>query len=175
MTAPATASDEDGDIWAANFLLAEFLVAILIGSIATAWVLAFGGEGSINNWLGSNWVVFLGTLVTLFGALFGFVVTANSIVVSLLSDKVLERFGEGKHIDDIWDTFLQTDITLGFGALVSLAGLVFANDAASHAYVVCALSFVGILGLLRLGRVVWLLDQLPRLKSSLRRKVQVRR
>ncbi|MFZ0892654.1 MAG: hypothetical protein WB782_07070 [Thermoplasmata archaeon] len=108
--------------------------------------------------------------MTLFGALFGFVVTANSIVVSLLSDKVLSRFGEGKHAHDIWDTFLQADVTLGLGALISLTGLVFAGETSIHPLVVCALFFVGVLALLRLGRVVWLLDQLPRLKSVIKGK-----
>ncbi|MFZ0892655.1 MAG: hypothetical protein WB782_07075 [Thermoplasmata archaeon] len=55
MTAPVTASDSRRDWWAANFLLAEFIVAVPIGAVFTAWVFAFGGAGSVNATLGPDW------------------------------------------------------------------------------------------------------------------------
>ena len=166
----ATSSNRVADAYSAHFLLAEFIEAIVIGVAFTAWMLDYGGIGIVNAQLGSNWPTLFATLATVFGALFGFVVTTNSIAVSLLSDKVLASFGTSSHADDIWETLLQTNLALGVGGLLSLAGLELASDGTARPCLVIALFFVGCFALVRLARTVWIIDQLPRTRNKLARR-----
>jgi CHASE2 domain-containing sensor protein len=105
--------------------------------------------------------------VTLFGALFGFVITAASITVALVTEEKMRLFVAGKKYPQVWDTFTQTIATLGIAAAVSFIGLVLVRDSGTHLAVLCLLTFLGILASLRLMRTVWLLDALPRLHAAM--------
>lgn len=64
-----------------------------------------------------------GAVATIFGALFGFVITAFSIVVSLTNSAVMKKLrqnGEDKRVND---AFIQTTYVVGLATAVSLAAI----------------------------------------------------
>ena len=165
MTASAEPSESWRDWWEANFLWLEFGLSVAFGLLSSVWLWGLGGGAAANAALASNWPTFFSSLVTLFGALFGFVVATNSIVVSLLSEKVFARFSGTKSTDDIWETLFQTNCALGSAALVSLVGLVSSSDVGAHILVLTPLAFLGAFTFARLARTIWILDQLARTKA----------
>ena len=172
MTPSERWSSRAWDWWAANFLLVEFVAAALVGVSFRLWVAYFGGGSAISDDLYQNWSTFFSTLASLFGALFGFVVTANAIIVALVSDKVMKLFREGKRVHQLWDSFLQTNATLGIGASLSVIGLVFSRSDSVRLPLTCILFFIGVLASVRLVRILWLLDSLPRLRDRLSSKAE---
>ena len=154
-------------LWAANFLTAEFILGATVGIAFVAWLAWGGGAAATTQTLAESWPTFFSTLVTLFGALFGFVITAASITVALVTEEKMKLFVEGKKYPQVWDTFTQTIATLGIAAAVALVGLVYSRVPATHLYVLSLLVFLGVLASLRLMRTVWLLDGLPRLHAAM--------
>jgi uncharacterized protein YqgC (DUF456 family) len=155
------------DLWAANFLTAEFILAGVAGALFAGWIQWGGGAAATTQTLVGGWPTFFSTLVTLFGALFGFVLTAASITVALVTEERMRVFVEGKKYPQVWDTFTQTILTLGVAAAVAFMGLVFSAAPGTHLLFLCLLVFLGILASLRLTRTVWLLDGLPRLHAAM--------
>lgn len=166
MTPPGRTPSNEPSAVEVHFLAAQFVLSVVAGIGFAAWA-AFGGAAVIDNALAPEWTTFFSTLVTLFGALFGFVITAASISVALVTDERMRAFVETKHYNDLWDTFLHATASLGIAAGVSLVGLVLAGDAPSHVPIVCTIFFVGVLATLSLGRVVWILNALPRVHAAL--------
>lgn len=167
MTPPVTIHSRYWNYWARNFLAVESSIAVLTGTLFSVWVTWFAGSRAISTALGQNWSGFFSTLVTLFGALFGFVVTAASISVALTTDAKMRPLVLVEKYDQLWDTFLLCMVALGLSIVVALVGLVSAGVQSVHAPVVCALSFVGFLSFIGLARVIWLLNSLPRVHASL--------
>jgi hypothetical protein len=167
LTLQVTSHSRIWNLWAAHFLAAEFVVASLFGVVFWVWEFRLGGLAQTTEALSSTWPELFSTLVTLFGALFGFTITAASIAVALVTDEKMQLFVEGKKYGQLWDTFLQTIASLGFAAAVALFGLILVQVDSTHVPVLCILGFLGILASLRLMRIVWLLDALPRVHAAL--------
>lgn len=156
-------------VWAANFLLAESILSLLFGIGFAAWAWS-GGWLLLSATFDGMWSAFFSTLVTLFGALFGFVITAASIAVALVTEEKMRLFVEGKRYLQLWDTFLLTISALGFALAVSLAGLILVRNPYAHVPILSLLFFLGTLASLGLMRTVWLLNSLPRLHAALVRQ-----
>ena len=155
--------------WAANFLIAESLVSLIAGIGFAIWAWT-GGWSLLSATLDGTWPSFFSTLVTLFGALFGFVITAASIAVALVTEEKMRLFVAGKRYPQLWDTFLLTICALGFSLIVSLAGLILVRNSYTHVPVLSLLFFLGCLAGLGLMRTVWLLNSLPRFHAALVKK-----
>lgn len=158
------------ELWAANYLTAEFLLASAVGLLFAGWIQWGGGAGITTATLAQGWSTVFSTLVTLFGALFGFGITAASITVALVTNERMELFVGGKKYPQLWDTLTQTISTLGVAAAVAFVGLILVQVSGTHLFLLCILVFLGILIILRLMRTIWLLDGLPRLHAAALKK-----
>lgn len=145
--------------WRRNFLEVELGVAVLIGVAAAVWGYFFGGNQFIYEVLGDGRGDIYGALASIFGSLFGFAITAVSIVLGFSGSERLAVLRGSPYYDDLWDTFLSTIKWLGFATAVALVALVLDRDEMPMFVLVHAALFATVIVTLRLARSVWILEQ----------------
>ena len=144
--------------WARHFLAAE------LGSAASAAlvILALTLQSSGAAWLSTNVrespAVILTALVSLYGALFGFAITAVSIIAALIERPRFERLRQSRRYDDLWGTLIQAVVTLGAATGIAAVGLVFNGSPRVSLVIYLTLVFLTLLSALRLMRMVWILQ-----------------
>lgn len=150
--------------WAKNFLVDEFRLALLFEVGLVVWAVHFHGLNTIDRFLESNRGPVYSTAASIYGALFGFVITAISIVLSLSDDKRLSELRDTSHYEDLWFIFTSAVKVLSGATVSAFVGLLFDRDSSTghgyhpNSYVFYIFCFFTILSVLRLGRCVWALD-----------------
>ncbi len=143
--------------WARHFLFVEFLLALVVAVCLTL---------SLSNTAGKDWIrsnihqspsTVLSALVSLFGALFGFAITAVSVIAALIDRPRFERLRGSRRLGDLWATLTQTLSALGGSAGISMVGLLLVDAQSAYEVLLGGLLFLTILSALRLMRTVWIL------------------
>lgn len=145
--------------WRRNFLEVELVVAVLVGVASVMWGYFFGGNHLICEVLGEGRGDIYGALASIFGSLFGFAITAASIVLGFSGSERLAVLRESPYYDDLWDTFLSTIKWLGLATAVALVALVLDRSEMPRFFLVHAALFATVIVTLRLARSVWILER----------------
>ncbi|MGC2657899.1 MAG: hypothetical protein WA324_07960 [Bryobacteraceae bacterium] len=102
-----------------------------------------------------------GTLATIFGALFGFVITAFSIVVSLGESKLIARLKENGDYTRVTSAFIRTIYTIGASTALTVVAIFMdtcaSNPSRGWEYVVL---FACIAGTLAVLGIIFVLEML---------------
>lgn len=146
-----------GTWWEYHFLLGEFALCILFFGVTVAWATAFGGLSTLEDQLGSDRATFYATLASLFGALFGFGITAASIIAALVDRPRFDSLRRNANYPTLWETLIQTVIILAIASAVSVVGLVFDHGMSPGFIVLLVLLFSVYLSVARLARTIWFL------------------
>lgn len=144
--------------WRANFLHAELGLAVVCGLAFVIWAQVCGGGTVIEETLKGNRGAVYGALSSIFGSLLGFAITAVSIVLGFSTTDRLAVVRESKHYPTLWKVFTATIRTLGLATVVALLGLILDRDNSPTKAVLYLTVFASLLGALRLGRCVWVLE-----------------
>lgn len=152
--------------WRANFLHAEFGVALLCGLIFVIWAQVCGGGALIQETLNGNRGAVYGALASIFGSLLGFAITAVSIVLGFSTTERLAVVRESRHYPTLWKVFTATIRTLGLATVVALLGLILDRDGSPMKWVLYFTVFTMILAALRLSRCVWILENVIELVTG---------
>ncbi len=145
--------------WRRNFLKVELGVAVFAGLGAISWGYFLDGNELIREVLGAGRGDIYGALASIFGSLFGFAITATSIVLGFSGSERLTVLRDSPYYQDLWDTFLSTIKWLGVATILALIALVFDRDTIPLFTVIYAAFFASVIVTLRLMRSVWILQR----------------
>lgn len=146
--------------WAQEFLRYEFLTSILVTILFFLWFEYFSGQGLVDQVLDGNRSSIYGALAAIFGALLGFVITAVSIVIGYSASERLDIVRNSKHYPDLWKIFISAIRATALATMAALLGLVFDRDSSPSHWILYLNIFAFVLVLFRLGRSIWVLEQI---------------
>lgn len=152
--------------WRRHFLWVEFAISVLIGLFAGYWIRYRNGAGVCDRLLAQNRAAVYGTLASIFGSLLGFVITAASIVLGFSGSESLSVVRGSRHYPTLWRVFTASIRALAFATVVSVSALIIDRDGQPNRTILCFLLFAVILATLRIGRCVWVIEQIILLVSS---------
>ena len=147
-------------IWEERFLGLEAWLALFLALMLGLWVYLFQGAEQVMSFLQGQRVVLYRSLAAVASSLFGFSITAMSIVLALYSQERLELLRRSRHASKLWKTFFQSTQLLGGLALLSLICLLWDRHDHPRLWLVVLLVAVVSLTVLRLARAVWILQKI---------------
>lgn len=145
--------------WRRNFLKVEFWIAVGLGCAAFGSGYFLGVNELISRLLEDGRGDIYSTLASIFGSLFGFIITATSIVLGFSGSDRLAVLRESPYYQDLWDTFLSTIKWLGAATAVALIAVIFDRGQEPVFFLIHAVFFATIIVVLRLVRSVWILEK----------------
>ena len=152
--------------WRRHFLGAEFAVAVAIALTFSIWAARFDGGEMIASTLNGNRGSIYGTAASILGSLLGFTITTLALVLALSSHGRLVLLRESPHYPVIWRVFTSTIHSLGVSTIIVLGALLADRDANSIPILQYAAFGSLVLVVLRLGRSVWILEEVVKLLTQ---------
>jgi hypothetical protein len=147
-------------LWKQHFLLVEWLIALLLTGGFYIWFERYGGAASIETVLKGNRATLYGTAASIFGSLLGFAITATSIVLGFSSSDRLAVLRGSAHYPTLWKTFSATIRALALATVIALVCLVWDRDNQPASWLTVVLFFSVLLAIFRIGRTIWVLEQI---------------
>jgi hypothetical protein len=100
-----------------------------------------------------------GTCVALFGALLGFAITGQAMMLTLTQDHPrLARLRQSTQYPVLWQIFTQAIVGLAVATLASFLALVFDRQEFEASWLLVPAVGAGLFALLRLARLIWALS-----------------
>lgn len=168
------------DNWDKHFLVYELRLVVFLEVGMLIWAMRYHGLTHIDALLDGNRVPIYTAAASIFGALFGFVITALSVVISVADNPGIALLRKTRHYQDLWDVFTSSIKVLSLTTIASIAGLVLDRDASvGHnyhpiSYVFYVFVFFTMLSIARLSRCVWALKNLVNaIAEAQRRKTAI--
>jgi hypothetical protein len=154
--------------WRRNFLFAELLLAVISTAIVIVVIEAGWPGTGIAGFVSNDETrrLVYSALASVFGSLFGFAITAASIVLGFSSTPRLRIIHEAGHFTTIWSVFFSTIRAVGLSTILSIVGLIAEQSPMVITYISYALMFAVLLSVLRLMRTVWVLEKTIRLMTT---------
>ena len=152
--------------WRRHFLGVESLVAILPCVALAIWLVFFDGMLAANALISDNRVNVYGTTAGIAGTLLGFSITVASLVLNFASSQRLAVVRRSRHYPKLWKTFFQTIRFLGGLTVIALICLIWDKDEAPNTWLIVPFCLFLSLSIVRLIRVVWILEQIIGIVSS---------
>src|SRR5438309_6699118 len=146
-----------------HFLAAEFMVALLTTVGFALWVAYLGGEGTIRPYLEGKRTTLYATAASIFGALLGFAITGQSILISVSSNERLKIVVESAQYETLWRVFTQAVRWLGIATLFAVVALVVDRDKEPSAWALVVVVGSSLLATIRLVRLICALERLIQL------------
>ena len=146
--------------WEAHFLPMEFALALVLSLLFSIWSEKVNAGSFVTTLLKDNREALYAALVALFGSLLGFSITAVSIVLGYANSDKLEIVRKSAHYADLWSTFRSAIKVLAFATITSLIGLILDRDALPNNLILYVNIFASILSFLRIGRCIWVLENI---------------
>ena len=96
--------------YGSRFLQIELLIAVLAWLVFMYWALQRGGEDLLVMILRNNRADIYGTVASICGSLFGFCITAVSVVMIASGSERLKVVRESRHYEDLWRVFVSPPV-----------------------------------------------------------------
>jgi hypothetical protein len=152
--------------WAKEFLRFEFLSSILMTILFFIWFEYFSGQVLVDQVLLGNRSAIYGALAAIFGALLGFVITAVSIVIGYSANDRLAIVRDSPEYPKLWKIFISAIRATALATMAALLGLIFDRDTSPSYWILFFNLFAFILILFRLGRCIWVLENIINLLTA---------
>ena len=140
------------------------LVALLV--VALVWAGIFysahrlDGDKTALDILKGNRTAVYAALAGLFGTMFGFAITAISIILAFAQSPKLTILRASRHWRKLWSIFTRAIWILSGVAIAAVIGLIFDRDSTPKVAVTYAVTFMVLLGIARLILVGWAFEKL---------------
>jgi hypothetical protein len=144
--------------WSRNFLQAELLLSIAFTVCFVAWSEIAGYRSVVIDILAGNRGPLYGALISLHGALLGFVIATVAIVIGLVGHERLAVLQASAQYETLWRVFTSSARALGVAAGCALLGLLFDRDSHPSGWVFYAVVGTSVLAFFRLWRCIWALE-----------------
>lgn len=152
--------------WRAHFLGAERALAVLVAAGVAVWSERFDGSGELDRLLDDQANVLYATAAGVQGALLGFVLTANAVLIGLADQNRLGLVARSRHYGTLWDTFLAAMWVLGAGSITSLVGLLVPGDDVTQRVIFYLWVLTALLAIVRVARCIWVVGLLVRVVTA---------
>jgi hypothetical protein len=149
-----------GGWWSRYFLTLELAAAILIFLSVLVWGEFFAGKVVLDQVLGVHQNRIYENLTAVFGTLLGFVITAVSIVLGYTDNENLGVIRESDHYEDLWKVYKSAMRSLAFATAAGLLGVIFENIESVKYYLIYLNILTISLVVFRLGRSIWILENI---------------
>lgn len=147
------------ELYEINFLHIEGMLVLLVTCAIIIYCEIYDGKYVIENIVGDRCSNIYSTLAGILGALLGFAITAESIVIGLSGNDKLLILRKSPHYKTLWKVFTKTIRWLGIATLMALVGiLVDKNGLFSIVFYVFTYFFL--LAGVRLFRTIWVLENI---------------
>lgn len=142
-----------------NFLHIEGILVVLVTAAIIFWCEKYNGKYVIQNFIGDRCSNIYSTLAGILGALLGFAITAESIVIGLSGNDKLLILRKSKHYETLWKVFTKTIRWLGIATIMALVGILIDNNGLFN-IVFYIFTFFFLLSGVRLFRTIWVLENI---------------
>lgn len=146
--------------WEQNYIVFEGFVAVALGLFAYIWGQWLGGREDICNWILSIRSTLYPTILSVFGSMFGFVVTTMANILTWIDEDKFKLLRSRPYYVDFWPTFLHAVWGLGAGTIWASISLMFDRDGCDCPLLWYLGVFIVAFVCLRLVRCVWILQKL---------------
>lgn len=144
--------------WERHFLGADALIAVGLAAGLAIWMF-FEGKCQVEELVHGNRANIYRTLASVSGTLLGFTLASASFALNAVSSPRLAVLRNSRHYPALWRTFFQTTWFLGALTLTAIACMIWDRDNAPTTWLVVPLVlFVG-LCVVRLARMIWILQR----------------
>lgn len=152
--------------YGAHFLAYEFTLPamVVIAVVYLPWLAKM--RNMIQSMLTGSRGLLYGTMAGLYGSLLGFGIAALAFVLATIGDSPLETLRKSKHFKDLWKVFTSGVRWLGFSCAFSLLAMVTDRDNGPPGVMFCLLVFCSLVAALRVGRMIWIMEQLISIKAG---------
>jgi hypothetical protein len=158
------------DLYGLHFLRIELGLAALATGAFIYWSENCGGAASIAALIGGRRESLYGAFASLAGSLLGFVLATVSIVIGLVSSPRLRVVRESPHYGTLWKVFTSATRFFALATCILLGALIFDEEPAMgksvHLWWLYACTFLVVASSLRLGRCIWVLEQVVSIIQS---------
>ena len=155
--------------WRRHFLCVEAAIVVLLTVVFAIWYFLWEGSSVVDVLLKDNKGNVYRTAATIAASLLGFSMTATSIIFGLSSHERLELLRESPHYSALWNTLIQTILSLAGLTVMTVVSLLMDKDSYpvtwSVSWLFIPFFFFVALSSVRLLRTIWLLDRLTRIIS----------
>ena len=146
--------------WRRHFLGLEAAVVIGLTGLLACWMFFFDGVAYVQELMQGGRSTIYGTTASIGGTLLGFSITGLSLLLSFSSSPRLSLTRNSKHYPTLWKTLAQATRCLGALTISALVCLAWDKESAQLPWLVIPFClFVG-LSVVRLLRVVWIVEQI---------------
>lgn len=144
-----------------NFLIAEFLLSIVIALFGILLITSVLTSETIQNWISLNKKDIYPLIATIAGTLLGFIITGVSIILAFSESEKLRLLKKSKQYTTIYEIYFSTIKFLALSTAIPIFGIIVNDNWAD--YVLYILIWSIIISSLRIWRCVWALENIIKL------------
>lgn len=152
--------------WRRHFLGVEAVVASAPVLGLVVWFIQFDGTAYVDEFVSGNRANIYRTTAAIAGTLLGFSITVASLVLSFASSERLSVLRSSSQYPLLWRTFFQTTRLLGALTITALLCLILDRETAPLTWLVIPFCFLVSMSIVRLLRVIWILEQIIEIVSK---------
>ncbi len=143
----------------------EATVAFTLTFVLMVWMVWFDGTPHINALLQGSRVHIYRTVATIAASLLGFSIAAISFALHSTSSPRFVLIRKNRQFPLLWKTFFQAIHYMGMLVLIALACILWDQDSAPNRWFLILFVLFTALLIVRLWRVIWILEQIITLLS----------
>ena len=144
-----------------NFLIAEFLLSIVIALFGILLITSVLTSETIQNWISLNKKDIYPLIATIAGTLLGFIITGVSIILAFSESEKLRLLKKSKQYTTIYEIYFSTIKFLALSTAIPIFGIIVNDNWAD--YVLYILIWSIIISSLRICRCVRALENIIKL------------
>lgn len=144
--------------WERHFLGVDALIAVGLAVALAIWMF-FEGKCQVEELVQGNRANIYRTLASVSGTLLGITLASASFALNALSSPRLAVLRNSRHYPALWQTFFQTTWFLGALTLIAIICMIWDRDSAPTTWLVVPLVLLAGLCVVRLSRMIWILQQ----------------
>lgn len=152
--------------WRKYFLAVELVIPLVAGFALLMWSHYGNGATLLLCVVHQNRGQIYGTMVSLFGALLGFVITSMSIVLGFSASERFKILKASKYYSQLWNVFTSAIRWLGAVTVLWLCALLLDRESAQKPLLLIICLTVSCISVLRLARCVWVLEKIVQVITS---------
>jgi hypothetical protein len=146
--------------WEREFLRRERTTAVVLATAFAFWLYVDDGGAATDRLLSGERTALYGALAAILGALLGFIITAFSIIIGFSQDGRFDVVFKSKHAPDLWAIFTSAIRAHAVATIAALVALVSDTETHHRHWPIVVLTGALALALLRLARVVWVIERM---------------
>lgn len=141
-----------------RFLLYEALIGLLVSIFALYISVMIFGKGEVTNSIVAYKRFLFPLIAQITGTLLGFVITAVSIIISLIDKDIFRDFRGSDSYSELYKVYFSSIKWLGVTTLAAIIGIF--TPGSIDIYFFSVILFLALVSTLRLWRTVWVLTNI---------------